>query len=261
MLTTEVIAAFMEQFAPSRLAEEWDNVGLLAGDGRAAVRRLMTCLTITPASAAEAIQGRADLIVAHHPLPFFAMKRLTADTTAGRLLLQLIAAGVAVYSPHTAFDSAEDGINQRLAIGLGLRGIVPLEPHPAGQGAGRWGWLEEPFTLGQLGQRLKQFLAIDRLQMVGDPQHPVHTVAVACGAAGELLAPARSIGCDSLVVGEARFHTCLEAESLGVGLLMPGHFASEHFAVQQLSQVLARQFPELEVWSSKHERDPIRWVS
>ena len=75
MPTIQTIAAFLEEFAPSRLAAEWDNVGLLVGDGRAAVARVMTCLTITPASAAEAVRGRADLVVAHHPLPFAALKR------------------------------------------------------------------------------------------------------------------------------------------------------------------------------------------
>ncbi len=125
MPTVAQIAAVLEELAPARLAEEWDNVGLLVGDQTRQVRRLMTCLTITPASAAEAVRAGAEMIVSHHPLPFIATRRLTADTTAGRLLLELIAAGVAVYSAHTAFDSAGEGINQRLAEGLELRGIAP----------------------------------------------------------------------------------------------------------------------------------------
>jgi dinuclear metal center YbgI/SA1388 family protein len=260
MLNVEAIAAFLERFAPARLAEEWDNVGLLVGDRRNEVQRVMTCLTITPASAAEAIQQRADLVVSHHPLPFRPLKRLTADTTPGRLLLDLIAARIAVYSPHTAFDSARGGINQRWATGLGLRGIAPLVPHTEGQGAGRWGWLEEPIALGQFAEKVKQFLAIEHLQMVGDPQQPVRVAAVACGAAGEFLDAARQCACDCLIVGETSFHTCLEAEAANIGLLLPGHFASERFAVEHLAEVLAQQFPSLTVWASRQERDPIRWI-
>ena len=185
---------------------------------------------------------------------------MTADTTPGRLLLELIAARIAVYSPHTAFDSARGGINQRWATGLGLRGIAPLVPHPEGQGAGRWGWLEEPLSLGQLAERVKQFLAIEHLQMVGDPQQPLRVVAVACGAAGEFLDAARQCACDCLIVGETSFHTCLEAEAANIGLLLPGHFASERFAVEHLAEVLAQQFPSLHVWASRQERDPIRWI-
>jgi putative NIF3 family GTP cyclohydrolase 1 type 2 len=63
-----------------------------------------------------------------------------------------------------------------------------------------------------------------------------------------------------MLLGEARFHTCLEAEALGIGLLLPGHFASERFGVVRLAEVLAGQFPELEIWPSQSERDPLQWA-
>ena len=90
--------------------------------------RTMTCLTITPATAAEAVREAVDLVVSHHPLPFQPLARLTAETTAGRLLLGLAGGRVAVYSPHTAWDSAAEGINQQLARLLVLRRNHPLGP-------------------------------------------------------------------------------------------------------------------------------------
>ena len=189
------------------------------------------------------------------------MRRLTTETTAGRLLLELVAARIAVYSPHTAFDSARQGINQRLAEGLDLQDITPLVPGDEELGAGRRGRLAEPLLLGQLADRVKAFLRIDRLQYIGQLDQTVKTVAVACGAADEFLDAARSARCDCMLIGETRFHTCLEAEAAGVGLLLPGHFASERFAVECLAEVLARQFPELEVWASRQERDPLRWIA
>jgi putative NIF3 family GTP cyclohydrolase 1 type 2 len=65
--------------------------------------------------------------------------------------------------------------------------------------------------------------------------------------------------CDCMVVGEVRFHTCLEAEANGIALVLPGHFASERFAVERLAEVLAGKFGELLVWASRDERDPLRW--
>jgi len=260
MWTVQAITEFLDQFAPQRLAEAWDNVGLLVGDRGGSVRRVMTCLTITPASAAEAIEAGAELIVTHHPLPFHPLKRLTADTPAGRVLLDLIAARIAIYSPHTAFDSAAQGINQRLAEGLGLRGIRPLVPDEEGCGSGRWGRLGRRLALGRLIERVKEFLSIDRLQFVGHLDQPVRTVAVACGSAGQFLDAAKKLGCDAMLVGETRFHTCLDAEAAGVALVMPGHFASERFAVECLAGLLAGQFTELEVWASRRERDPIGWT-
>ena len=104
------------------------------------------------------------------------------------------------------------------------------------------------------------FLNVPHLQVVGGDDWPVRRVAVACGAADELLAAARAAACDAMLLGEARFHTCLEAEAAGIGLVLPGHFASERFAVERLADVLAQVFPQLEIWASRQERDPLRWI-
>jgi len=74
MTTVSAIAAYLEEFAPRRLAAEWDNVGLLVGDARQSVERVMTCLTVTPESAAEAIAEKANFIVTHHPFPFHPLR-------------------------------------------------------------------------------------------------------------------------------------------------------------------------------------------
>ncbi len=262
MLELQSVCDFLEEFAPCRLAEDWDNVGLLVGDRRQQVSRIMTCLTVTPASVEEAVREQADLTVSHHPLPFRPLKRLTNDHTPGRLLLQLIGARIAVYSPHTAFDSAAAGINQQLATGLGLLGVTPLVPaaaDPQGLGSGRQGTLPTSATLAELAAKLKAFLAVDGLHLVGSPDREVQRVAVACGAAGEFLEPASRAGCELLVTGETTFHTCLEAEALGIALLLPGHFASERFAVAALADVLRERFPDQFVWASRQERDPLRW--
>jgi dinuclear metal center YbgI/SA1388 family protein len=126
MLTVAAVIEHLERLAPPSLAADWDNVGLLLGDRAAPVARLMTCLTVTPESAAEAVERKADLVVTHHPILFKPAKRLTADTAEGRMLLSLARAGVAVYSPHTAFDNAAGGINDQLAALLGLTEVAPL---------------------------------------------------------------------------------------------------------------------------------------
>jgi dinuclear metal center YbgI/SA1388 family protein len=262
MTTVADISDYLDEFAPRRLAEDWDNVGLLVGDASQSVQRVMTCLTVTPASAEEAVRERVDLIVSHHPLPFRPLKRLTTESVPGRLLWQLIRAGISIHSPHTSFDSAAMGINQRLAEGLGLTDIQPLiaaEDDPDGLGSGRYGRLERACTLGELSARLKQFLKIDGLHAVGGQDATIERVAVACGSAGSFLAEAQKLNCQLLVTGETSFHTCLEAEATGIALLLPGHYASERFAVETLADVLGKQFSDLKVWASRDEADPLRW--
>src|SRR4051794_1426710 len=126
MPTVAAVAADLDAFAPPTLAADWDNVGLLLGDAAAAVGRILTCLTLTPEVAAEAVEGGFQLVVTHHPILFRGAKRLTTTTAEGRAVLALAQAGVAVYSPHTAFDNTRDGINDRLAARLGLADVRPL---------------------------------------------------------------------------------------------------------------------------------------
>src|SRR5688500_8165873 len=101
MPTVDAVGASLDRFAPPALAADSANLGLLFGDGAAGVRRLLTCLTVTPAVGAEAVAEKADLIVTHHPILFRGAKRLSTASAEGRLLWPLARAGVAVYSPHT----------------------------------------------------------------------------------------------------------------------------------------------------------------
>jgi dinuclear metal center YbgI/SA1388 family protein len=260
MPTVGEIAHVLEQLAPLALAEEWDNVGLLVGDADWPAARVMTCLTVTPETVAEAIERKAQLIVSHHPLPFRPIKSITSATTPGKLLLQLIRGSIALYSPHTAFDSASAGINQHLAIGLGLQEIRPLTPSASDPevGVGRCGLVGEPLTLDELAERTKNFLSADAVRVVGHPEQSVNRVAIACGSGGSLLDHAIAAECDGLVTGEMTFHHCLEAEARGVQVVLAGHFASERFALLSLADYLTDQLPGVEVWPSRTERDPLR---
>lgn len=271
------IIAFLHDFAPLELAEEWDNVGLLIGSGRRDVNRVMTCLTLTPDVAAEAVADDVDLIVTHHPVLFRAVQRVTDETSQGRMLLELIAGRISVYSPHTAFDSAADGINHQLAESLALQEIQPLRASaPAGAdaeidaagpaggttvplGSGRCGALAAPLTLRDFNQRVKSALGVQHLQYVGDEARRVQRVAIACGAAAEFLSDAARHGCDVLLTGEARFHACLEAQEAGVALVLPGHYATERPAVERLADVIGERFPDIESTASAAERDPVQW--
>jgi dinuclear metal center YbgI/SA1388 family protein len=130
MIKVADLLQWIEAFAPRRLAEEWDNVGLLWGDPLGSVTRLMTCLTVTPETAAEAIEKGAELIVSHHPVLFRAVKQVRADHRETGVLWRLARAGVSIISPHTAFDNTAGGINDGLAQRLGLTGVRPLRSAP-----------------------------------------------------------------------------------------------------------------------------------
>ena len=284
MTTIDQICQHLAEIAPLRLAESWDNVGLLIGDRRAAARRILTCLTITPDVVDEAIREKVDLIVSHHPLPFKPLGKLTTDSTASGLVWKLCGAGIAVYSAHTAYDSAVGGINDQWCEGLGLRDVRPLIPvsgppgsrdcgsgggeagkkssrdaGPAavGEGSGRYGDRDQPVAAKEFLRDAARWCESTRPRMIGDPDRPVRRVGVACGSGGSFLAAARRHGCDALVTGEATFHTCLEAENTGLSLFLVGHHASEWFAMRRMAETLNERLG----WTRLTNDDPPPKVS
>jgi dinuclear metal center YbgI/SA1388 family protein len=365
MASVGTIVEYLDQFAPPYLAADWDNIGLLLGDRSASVRRILTCLTVTPEVVQEAVQSKVQLIVTHHPVLFRPIQRLTTDVPEGQMLLSLIQAGVAVFSPHTAFDNTAGGINDALAKRLDMIDIVPLRrreglrqckvvvfvpeadlarvsdamfqagagqigeysqcsfrlagtgtffgsdaAHPTiGQkgrreevsewrlevicsesrlhgvitamrqahsyeepaydvyplqpgtfGEGRLGRLPSAIALEQLAQRAKMVLKAKQAQLVGDSSRLVERVALACGAGAEFLMDAVRAKADVFITGEARFHDYLAAQAHGLALVLPGHYATERFGVEELAERLQQQFTELQVRPSKSETDPVQWV-
>lgn len=363
MPTVADLAAYLEQFAPPGLAAEWDNVGLLLGDPALPVERILTCLTITPDVVAEATTARVNLIVSHHPILFRGAKQLVANRGDGSIVWPLARAGIAVYSPHTAFDNCPGGINDILCRRLGILNPQPLRPCDAARefklivfvpdsdlakvsdavfeagaghigkyeqcsfrlagtgtffgtdetnptvgrkgrredvnefrlevvvpeaklaavvkamraahsyeepafdiyplkpgtsgGSGRIGELAAPTTLGEFASLAKLALNAGFLQVVGDAVKPVQKIALACGAAGEFLSDSIRAKADVFVTGEMRFHDALAARATGIGVLIPGHYATERPAIEELATKLAADWPDLTVWASKAERDPI----
>ncbi len=122
----EIVAA-MEEWAPKRLAESWDNVGLLVGNPNSEISAVLTALDVTKENVAYAIQNGIGMIVAHHPLIFKPLKSLATGTLQTDLLAELQKNEIAVYAAHTNLDIAVGGVNDNLAkmLGLGnIRGLV-----------------------------------------------------------------------------------------------------------------------------------------
>ncbi len=109
----------INDIAPTRHAEPWDNVGLIVGDPEQQISCAMLTIDYTTAVAEEALRAGTDLVIAYHPPLFQAVKRFTADSST-KLMFDAARRGVAVYSPHTAIDIAAEGTNDMLADVLGL---------------------------------------------------------------------------------------------------------------------------------------------
>ena len=127
-------------------------------------------------------------------------------------------------------------------------------------GAGRIGRLATPRSLAALARDVGQALGVTVVGTAGDLDRRVDRVAIACGAGDDFLKDAARAGADVLLTGEARFHRGIEAETLGIGLITAGHYATERPGVEFLAARLGRAFPGVLVWPSRRERDAFRIV-
>jgi len=263
MPTLRAVIEALETIAPLRLAADWDSVGLLVGTHRPQIDRLMTCLSLTPEVAAEAVREQAEMVVTHHPLPFRPVPRITTDTTTGRVLLELIQAGIAVWSSHTAWDSAAGGINDQLAALMGLDHVTPIEPDPlhALAGFGRAGTAPSGWSVAQLSRHIADRLGAKGVHVVGDTAREAGRVGIVCGSGGDSLVAIRQAGCTTFLTGEVKLHQALEARADGLAVIAVGHHASERFSMEVLAERLADVVPGLACWVSRDETDPLAWLA
>ena len=128
MIRIAEIINFLETVAPLSLQESYDNAGLLTGDPEQPCTGAIISLDVTEAVLAEAIDKNCNLIIAHHPLIFRGLKRISGADPVGRIVIGAIRNDIAVYAIHTNLDNIVDGVNGRLADRLGILGRQVLQP-------------------------------------------------------------------------------------------------------------------------------------
>ena len=127
MNIAEVIA-HLESIAPPSLQESYDNAGLLTGSRETEVTGILVCLDSTEKVIEEAIALGCNLVIAHHPIIFGGLKKLTGSTYVERTVIMAIRNNIAIYAIHTNLDNIFGGVNLRIAEQLELTNCRVLSP-------------------------------------------------------------------------------------------------------------------------------------
>jgi len=127
MKVANIIQLF-EQLASSSLQESYDNCGLLTGNDQWECSGILCTLDVTEEIVEEAVQHGCNLIVAHHPLIFGGLKRLTGKNYVEKTVIAAIKKDVAIYAIHTNLDNIIEGVNGKIADKLGLINRTVLQP-------------------------------------------------------------------------------------------------------------------------------------
>ncbi len=127
-VTIKDVTDHLEAIAPRSYQEEYDNSGLLTGNASDSVHGVLVTLDCTEDVVEEAIQQKCNLIVAHHPIIFKGLKKLTGQTYVERTIIKAIKNDIAIYAIHTNLDNVSVGVNKKIAECIGLKKLKILQP-------------------------------------------------------------------------------------------------------------------------------------
>ncbi|KAB3533232.1 Nif3-like dinuclear metal center hexameric protein [Alkaliphilus serpentinus] len=121
------IVDLMETFAPSKESMSWDNVGLQVGSLNHRLKKVLVCLDVNEAVIDEAIEVGANMIIAHHPLIFKAMAKISEEDVKGKIISKAIKNNISIYVSHTNIDIVDGGLNDYIVYKLGLSNTTILD--------------------------------------------------------------------------------------------------------------------------------------
>lgn len=226
---------FLDSLAPYETQCSWDNSGLMAGTLEKEADCVLLCLDCNNDVIKQAVANNCKLIVSHHPLIFQPVRCVEENTP----LYNAIKNDITVISAHTNLDMADGGVNDVLCEKLELKNVEHL--FAEGSPIMRMGETSfdnvrnfATFCSEKLGNSVK----------FTDSGKPIEKVAVCGGAGGEYIYDALLAGCDTFVTGEAKHHEYLDAQRMGINLLVAGHFSTEVPVLKALCDKLLKAFPK-----------------
>ena len=257
----------IEQYAPLRLQEEWDNAGIQVGDPDADITGVLLCTDATEAVVAEAIERGFNLVIAHHPLIFRGLKKIMGRTPVERAVAMAIKHDITIYSAHTNMDSAWQGVSFRMADKIGMTNVQFLDDNrvdPYGEqqstsaGCGVIGDIE-PMAAREVMKRVKEAFEVGAVRYSGDGDRIVTRVALCGGAGGFLLDKAVAMGAQLYVTADMRYHDFLDnAQRIVVADI--GHYESEHFTKEIFLEIIQKKNPTFAVDFAKKETNQVNYL-
>ena len=236
------IAEIMNRIAPRQLAEEWDNVGLLVGSFDSEVEKIFVCLDVTDETVKSAVDFGANLIIAHHPVIFRAVKNFRTDLPLGKKLETLIKNNISVFAAHTNLDSAEGGVNDVLAAKIGLIDVKTFDEENS---LGRIGYLPNKMSAENFAKHVAKSLNVDAVRLIDAGDFLIEKVGICGGAGSEFISKAKFLGAQAFVTGDVKYHEAQNAFDNKIHVIDAGHFATEFPIVHILAEKLRAEIDKL----------------
>lgn len=262
------IIDFLEKDAPLFLQEDYDNSGLQLGNPENNVNKVLVCLDFTQDALNTAIAENVQMVISHHPVIFRPIKAINTRFGIGKMLSDCIRKDITVYSAHTNFDIAWNGLNDFLARSLDLIDIIglkaycneslskltesiPMESLRTAQdeisySMGRVGKLRQNLKPVEFIAYVKEKLNAESVRTVGfQNKKEISAVAVFCGSFDGDVGAIVSKKADSLVTGDLKYHDAQALSQSGIFAIDAGHYNTEKLFIKAVSDMLIKKFKDV----------------
>lgn len=263
-MTVGAIIDYLEEIAPSNYQMSYDNSGLLVGNRNKDVSNILISLDCIEMVVDEAVEKGCNMIIAHHPIIFSGLKRLTGDNYIERTVIKAIQNDIAIYAIHTNLDSVlENGVNTEICDRLGLvdRKILStdLKLDAEGKvGAGMIGTLSKPMESLEFLRFLKGKMRVHVIKHTEISKDTIETVAV-CGGSGRfLLEVAIEQKADIFISSDFKYHEYFDADG-NIIIADIGHYESEQFTIDLIHRLITEKFSTFAPLKTSLLTNPVRY--
>lgn len=229
---------------PLYLQEGYDHSGLQIEGEIHSFKKIVLCLDFNRKVYEECLPFKPDCIISHHPF-FFGDRREIYLTNKQKQQLTFDVINnlkCPIYSFHTNFDNAKDGMNQFLAEKLQL---VDIKTHPLCQCL-HYGYLNKPMSFDEFAKYVKNTFNLNYVLGLKNNSKPIQKVGIIGGAGSSYYLEAMMIGLDAFISGDFVHHVRQDINNAKFNYLDIPHEV-EHLFMEKIKEDLEKEFSDLEI--------------
>ena len=248
----------LNQWAPFKNAEDYDNIGLLTGQLKTAVSGVLVALDSTEEVVQEAIDKNCNTIIAFHPIVFKGLKQLNGKTYVEKAIVKAIQNNINIIALHTALDNVAHGVSGRMLQELNAEPLHILDAKSENHGLGMVGQLQTPHSEEDFFQLLKNTFHLKTLRHSKLLAKPVEKIAVLGGSGSFAIELAKKCQVDAYISADFKYHDFFAADD-ELLLVDIGHYESEQFTKNLIVEFLTEKFTNFVVILSQTKTNPVNY--
>ena len=224
-MSVEDIYRVLDEISPFELQESWDNSGLLVGDWKQEVERVVLSIDLDE----ELLENLEEntLVITHHPIIFGGLKQLQFNQYPAKLLQTMLKKNISNIAMHTNFDQTH--LNSYVA--------TQVLGYEINEKDGFVAYIDLDEDFDSFAKNIASKFGLVHIKCIKNHER-VSRVALTTGSGASLM---KTIKADCFLTGDIKYHDAMEAKTIGLSMIDIGHFESERY----FGEVLAKDLENL----------------